>query len=159
MYTYIHIFLLNHLCLCTGGMERERTTAGTGALADGSADTGAREVRGDGVVWKSLDAHVADVRELARSMRSRSPGQMVTTKRCLCVSVRVLYVCALLCVNGHSLSYLPQLHLQHPSSYPIFHNFISNTPHLILSSTTSSLSSTTSSLTPLILSYLPQLHL
>ena len=95
MYTYIHIFLLNHLCLCTGGMERERTTAGTGALADGSADTGAREVRGDGVVWKSLDAHVADVRELARSMRSRSPGQMVTTKRCLCVCVRVsMCVCA-----------------------------------------------------------------
>ena len=111
LHKYTYICILKHLCIRTGGMERERTTAGTGALAEGSADTGAREVKGDGVVWKSLDAHVADVRELARSMRSRSPGQMVTTKRCLCVCVRVFYVCALLCVNGHSLSYLPQLHL------------------------------------------------
>ena len=35
-----------------------------------------RQVRGDGVVWKSVEDHVAAVRELARQVRARSPKQV-----------------------------------------------------------------------------------
>ena len=40
-----------------------------------------RDVRTDGVVWKGLEAHVSDVKELARKVQGRAAGQMVTTRR------------------------------------------------------------------------------
>jgi len=65
-----------------GGNQMKTATSATAALEGASAIGGVgREVRSDGVVWKGLDQHVADVRELAEQLRARGPGQMVTTRR------------------------------------------------------------------------------
>ena len=60
------------------GDREVKTATSTSAAIQGG---GGREMRGDGVVWKDLDKHVADVRALAQQVRARGASQMVTTQR------------------------------------------------------------------------------
>jgi FAD/FMN-containing dehydrogenase len=60
-----------------GNSHVKTATSATAAKGGG----GGREMRGDGVVWKDLDKHVADVRALAEQVRARGASQMVTTQR------------------------------------------------------------------------------